>query len=81
MKQYKRNRLVAFVLAFLFGPIGYLYASTINGLILLGMAIGFGLLHPALAVMVWLLGALGAPFDAGQTNEKLRAKAELMAGN
>ena len=70
----------AFVLALLFGPVGYLYASPMAETILILIAVGVALVAWPLAIFVWLFCVIAAPFEAISSNKKLRAKAELMAG-
>jgi hypothetical protein len=74
-----KSQLVALLLALLFGPIGYLYASPLGGVILilitLALAAGGGV---AAGLLGWFAAMILAPFSAASYNEKVRAQAELM---
>lgn len=80
VKSERKSPFGAFVLAFLFGPIGYLYASVLGGIIWAFVAFVFFAAAPASVVVIWLMCAVTAPVSASNYNQKLRHKAELMAG-
>ena len=70
---------IAFLLAFLFGPIGFLYASVLGGVILILIAIGFAVTAVwPLNILIWVICMLFAPLSATGTNKKLRTHAELI---
>ena len=70
---------IAFLLAFLFGPIGFLYASVLGGVILILIAIGFAVTDVLpLNILVWVFCMAAAPLAATGTNKKLRTHAELI---
>ena len=70
---------IAFLLAFLFGPIGFLYASVLGGVILILIAIGFAVTDFwPLNTLLWFSCAVSAPFAAADVNKKLRIHAELI---
>jgi hypothetical protein len=66
----------------LFGPVGYLYASPLGGVILIIVAVGLvvsgGVQFVSLA---WLFSAVSAPFLVSRFNDRVRANAEMMAGD
>jgi hypothetical protein len=66
----------------LFGPVGYLYASPLGGVILIIVAVGLvvsgGVQFVSLA---WLFASVSAPFLVSRFNDRVRANAEMMAGD
>lgn len=76
-----KSSVVAFLLTLILGPIGYLYVSVGGGLLFMLMAIGLALITPPLALAVWLMCVLSAPFGVSSHNKKVRAEAELLAGS
>jgi hypothetical protein len=86
IEEYLRARgksaVTAFLLALLFGPVGYLYASPLGGVILIIVAVGLvvsgGVQFVSLA---WLFAAVSAPFLVSRFNDRVRANAEMMAGD
>lgn len=78
MAANRRSPTAAFVLALLFGPVGFLYASAVGGVIMILVAFGLGTVSPVLALAVWLVAVLFAPSTASAYNAKVRAQAELM---
>lgn len=79
MASHKKSLLLAFVLAFFFGPIGFLYASIAGGIALILLTLAMFAM-PELALITWVAAWIGAPFVAHNTNKKRRTEAELMAG-
>jgi hypothetical protein len=80
VEEHQRSPSVAFLLTFLFGPIGYLYASLLGGVIFTLVSLFLLAFWPAL-VLLWLVLLISAPFTAKGYNKKLRSKAELLAGD
>ena len=80
VKMSRKSVVVAIVLAVLFGPIGYLYASVVGGVILILLAVILAMSTPSLVVIAWVLSVLFAPFGVTAYNRRKRAEAELMAG-
>jgi len=71
---------MAFLLALLFGPVGFLYASPLGGVILI--LVTFGLVAsggPVLAALAWIFAVIFAPFVASAYNDKVRAEAGLQS--
>jgi len=74
-----KSPAAAFWLALLFGPIGYLYASPLGGVIgiliaLIGAGTGF------IPFLVWIFCVFNAAAKVGAENRKIRAKAEAFMG-
>lgn len=74
-----KSQWVALFLALLFGPIGYLYASPLGGVILilvtLVLAAGGGV---AAGLLGWFAAMILAPLSAIWHNDRVRAQAELI---
>jgi hypothetical protein len=66
-------------LALVIGPVGCLYAGGGFGALMILVAIGTALIHPALVLFVWLAGIFMAPMVTSSHNDAVRAEAELMA--
>jgi len=81
MANHSKSPITAFLLAFLFGPLGYLYTSLMGGFFLVLLTIGLALLiDPVVTVVPWLLGIVAAPIETYSVNKKRRSEADLMAG-
>ena len=81
MKNHRKSIVIALLLTILFGPLGYLYVSVLGGVAFLVLAILLGMVSPAFAAIIWALAVLFAPIEAMGQNRKIRAQAELMAGD
>ena len=70
----RKSMGVALILAFLFGPLGLLYASVAGGLILivLGFVIGAATLGLALPI-IWLASLVWAAIAVSSQNSKLQS--------
>lgn len=80
VKAERKSVFGAFILALLFGPVGYLYASALGGTIWILITLGIAFAVPPAVFIIWILCAITAPVSASEYNRKLRAKAELIAG-
>jgi len=80
LEEHKKSPVLAFVLALLFGPVGYLYAHAIAGVILTVAAV---LTYSTVIgpFIIWGVCLIGAPLTVQEYNRKLRSKAELIAGD
>lgn len=67
---------VAFLLAFLFGPLGLLYASILGGIVMfLGGIILFFLIPIVGGILAWIGCIIWAVIAANQENAKMQKKA------
>lgn len=72
----------AFILAFLFGPFGLLYASVTGGLIMIFVSIFLFFLIPIIGGLIsWIICMIWAVTAAGEANRNAIANANRMANN
>lgn len=76
----RKSVAAALILAFFFGPIGFLYTSLVGGVIMTSAALGLTVISPTIPGVIWLVCIFAAPFGVADHNKLLRAKAEEMAG-
>ena len=77
----RKGLLAAFLWALLFGPLGMFYVGALPGALSLLVSVGIALTAwPALPVL-WIFLAVIAPIMAETHNKRLKARAELMAGD
>jgi hypothetical protein len=74
VKVRKKDPLTAFLLAFLFGPLGCFYASVPLGLIMIMVTIFLTLSYPPTIVITWIIGLIVAPLEAVSCNDQKRAE-------
>jgi hypothetical protein len=79
VEAHSKSAGIAFLLALFFGPIGYLYASPIGGVIMILISL-VSLSTVVVPVIAWLLCMILAPIHASHYNNQLRAKAEMLTG-
>lgn len=80
INMHSKSQMAGFFLTLLFGPLGLFYTSWVAGLILTITAIGLGatIIVP---VIIWVLSMLLSFGFVSDYNDKIKAKAELMAGS
>jgi hypothetical protein len=77
-----KSPVTALLLALLFGPVGYLYTSPLGGVVLIIVAVGLIASDGVHFVIVaWLFATVSAPFWVARFNTKVRAQAEMIAGD
>ena len=77
---HSKSKLVGFLLALFFGPLGLFYSSWVAGLILSVLAIGSFVTYIG-PILCWFF-AICYSFDGvTKHNQKIRAKANLMRPN
>lgn len=71
----------AFLLAFLFGPLGLLYASGIGGLVMIILSIILFVALPIIGpILCWIVSMVWAVVAAKNANDAMHKKAQGIAG-
>lgn len=72
----------AFILAFLFGPLGLLYATVPGGLIMIVLALILFFVLPLVGpIITWIVSIIWAVAAANAANSKLHSQAGSIAKN
>lgn len=72
----------AFLLAFLFGPLGLLYASVIGGIVMFFISIVLFILIPVVgAIFAWIGCIIWAIMAANAANDKMKSQTTSVGGN
>ena len=73
---------VAFLLSFLFGPLGLLYASVIGGIVMFFIGLVLFFLLPVVGMVIsWIGCIIWAVVAANQANAKLHTQAKPLIQN
>lgn len=70
---YKKSPLAAFILAFLFGPLGLFYITIIGGIVLFAISI-FGIYYTPIAVAMWVIAIVWNVYGAVSHNDDIDKK-------
>ena len=72
---------VAFLLSFLFGPLGLLYASILGGIVMFILGIALFFLLPIVGgIIAWIASIIWAIVAAKQANAKMGEQAKAAVG-
>lgn len=78
VEAHRKSGALALMLAFLFGPLGTLYANRVVGAILIIGMLAVAALNPLVAALLgWLVAMMAAPIAVASHNEALRERARL----
>ncbi|MEI7492794.1 MAG: TM2 domain-containing protein [Bacteroidota bacterium] len=74
----KKSMLVAFLLAFFFGPLGLLYSSVTGGIVLMIIGIPIGIFTLGFGlIFIWIASVIWAIIAINNTNDKLQSTSGL----